>query len=256
MKNTIFLLLSLILPAATTFSQQPVPETSSQTTPPVTAGPAIPNGSQAPAQFASNTLIPAELSKSVDAKKVKVGDQIEAKSTVDMLSNGQIVMPRNTRVMGHVTSVKAHSKESPDSMVGISFDRLIMKDGREMPLQALLQAVGPPLNAFSAGGGAPVAPVGPGSGGGAPGGMGAGSMGGGGRGGASSQPSYPSAGMPSSPDSSVPHGSSTGALSPSSQGVVGIRDLSLSATPQASVLSSSSKNVHLDGGTQLMLRVE
>jgi hypothetical protein len=32
--------------------------------------------------------------------------------------------------------------------------------------------------------------------------------------------------------------------------------LSLTASPQASVISSSNKNVHLDGGTQLILRVQ
>ena len=39
-------------------------------------------------------------------------------------------------------------------------------------------------------------------------------------------------------------------------GVIGLKDLSLSATPQASVVSSGNKNVHLDGGTQLMLKVQ
>ncbi len=105
MKNTIFhLLCSAILLAATGFAQSLHSRHPRATT-----------TAQAPAQFAPGTVIPAELSKSVDAKKLKAGDQIEAKTAADMLSDGKIVMPRNTKVLGHVTSAKAHSKDSPDS---------------------------------------------------------------------------------------------------------------------------------------------
>ena len=238
MKKTVLLTLALVLLSAIAFAQSTTGET--------------------PAQFAPGTVIPAELSKSVDAKKAKVGDQVEARTAADILSNGKIVMPRNTKVLGHVTSVKAHTKDSPDSMVGIAFDRLIMKDGHELPLQASLQAIGAPINAFGPGssvaGGAPdlsPAPLG------GAGGSTAGGMGGSRTGGSSPTPSSsPSSGMPTGADPTASHGSSTGALSASSQGVVGLKDLSLSATPQASVVSSSTKNVHLDGGTQLMLRVQ
>ena len=237
MKKTVLLTLALVLLSAIAFAQSTTGET--------------------PVQFAPGTLIPAELSKSVDAKKAKVGDPVEARTAADMLSNGKIMMPRNTKVLGHVTSVKAHTKDSPDSMVGIAFDRLIMKDGHELPLQASLQAVGAPINAFGPGssvaGGAPdlsPAPLG------GAGGSTAGGMGGSRTGGSSPTPSSsPTSGMPSNPGS-APSGSPSGVLSASSQGVVGLKDLSLSATPQASVVSSSNKNVHLDGGTQLMLKVQ
>src|SRR6266480_6225674 len=84
-------------------------------------------GSQAGAssQITAGTVIPVELSKSVDAKKSKQGDNVEAKTTMDMLSHGQIVIPRNTKIVGHVTDAKAHSKESPDSKVEVAFDRMI-----------------------------------------------------------------------------------------------------------------------------------
>jgi hypothetical protein len=247
MKNAIVLTFSLILLGALAWAQQPA------------AAPAAPaaGAPAAPVQFAPNTLIPVELSKSVDAKKLKVGDPIDAKTSVDMLANGKIIMPRNSKVDGHVVSVKAHSKASPDSNIGIAFDRLAMKDGQDMPLQASVQAVGAPLNSFASGGSAPNM-GGPGGGPGGPGGMsgGGGGQRSGGGGSTSSQPSYPSGGMPTMPDGTTPSRTSTGALSASSQGVVGLKDLSLEATPQASVFSSNSKNVHLDTGTQLLLKVQ
>ena len=46
------------------------------------------NQAGAPNQIAAGTVIPAELSKSVDAKKSKSGDKVEAKTAMDLLSHG------------------------------------------------------------------------------------------------------------------------------------------------------------------------
>jgi hypothetical protein len=256
MKNSILLPLLVILLGAFTFAQNSAAETTAQPTSAATQSSTAPNQAQAPSQFAPNTEIPAELSKSLDAKKIKVGDPVEAKTTVDMLSNGHVITPRNSRVLGHVTSVKAHSKESPDSTLGIAFDRLVMKDGRELPLQASLQAIGPPINAFAGAAMAGLQPANPAGSAASPGSTGGGQRSGGGSSssGSSTRPSS-SPGMPSGPDGSS-HDSSGGSLSVSSEGVVGMTGLSLTASPQASVISSSNKNVHLDGGTQLILRVQ
>jgi len=213
------------------------------------------NPAGAPNQIASGTVIPAELSKSVDAKKSKPGDKIEAKTTMDLLSHGQIVIPRNTKIVGHVTDAKARSKESPDSKVEIAFDRMLMKDGQEIAFQAVIQALGKPQQLASGGGNEPMsenpgampAPGGPATGGG--GGMGAPGRP------TSSQPTSPSygAGDTSRSDQSTPR-SATGPLSPASQGVVGMPGLSLSTSAQGSTIGSEKENVRLDGGTQLILR--
>ena len=109
---------------------------------------AAPNSTmQAPAtaSLAPGTILSVELSKSLDAKKLKASDKFEARTAIDLLSHGQIVVPRNTKVIGHVTEAKAHSKESADSILGLTFDRMISKDGREIPLQAAVQALARPL---------------------------------------------------------------------------------------------------------------
>jgi hypothetical protein len=245
MKNTIQLLASLVLLMGVSLAQ-------------TAALP--PPGDQPPTQFAPNTLVAADLTKSLDAKKLKVGDPVEARTSVDMLSNGQIIMARNTKIVGHVTSVKAHSKESPDSTIGIAFDRFVMKDGREIPLKAMVQAVGSPLNNFGSEG----APVAPGGGlqqpsGGAGGGGSNGGSSGGSRSGGSygSQPSYPStSGLPPSGDGATNSARPNGALGATSQGVIGIKDVSLTATADSSVFASGTRNVHLDSATQLILKVQ
>jgi hypothetical protein len=246
MKTILVLTLSLIFSGTICFAQ-----TSTQ---PSTQEPSSQNAAQTPpaSHFPAGTLIPAELSKSLDAKKTKPGDKVEAKTATDLLSHGQIVLPRNTKITGHVTEAKPYSKESPDSMVGIAFDRIAMKNGQEMPFQAAIQAIARPLQsaalpqsgpmADSAGmppGSSPnqAAPVGPG---GSPSAAQ----------GADMTPQFPAGGASGS------SGATVSPLGPTSQGVVGMNGLALNSTPQASVVSSSNANVHLESGTQLMLRTE
>jgi hypothetical protein len=171
------------------------------------------------------TIIPAELSKTIDAKKVKAGDKIEIRIVVDLLSEGQVVVPKDSKILGHISEVKARSKDSKDSMIGIVVDTLSTKEGGELAIQAVVQAIGRPVEQssnYSSMAGGPI-----------------GSSGG-------SRPSG-SSGQPSS---------SGGSLDPRSQGVVGLKDLSLSTSEQGSVISSSHENVRLESGTQLMLRIQ
>jgi hypothetical protein len=239
---------------------------------------AAPSSSAAPSatpdasgKIAPGVVIPAELSKAVDARKVKVGDKVEAKTAVDLLSNGKIVIPRNAKIIGHITDAKPRTKQSPDSMVAISFDKISTKDGRELPVQATVQAIGRPLQASSLPGYEPMGDS-PATGahstlpepgnmggpsGGSMGGPSSGTMGGpsGGATTGPQRPTYPS-GAPEPSSDATARGASVSPLGPTSQGVVGIKGLSLSSSPQASVVSSNTENVHLDSGTQLILRTE
>ena len=163
----------------------------------------------------------------MDAKKVKVGDKFEAKTVVDLLSNGEAVIPKGSKISGHITEVKTRSKESKDSTIGIAFDSVSMKDGTELAIQATIQAIGKaPDNGGSSGSSMAGGPIG------------------------SSGASLPSG---SSGQGSDSPGTSLG---PNSQGVVGIRNLSVNVSGLASVVISNKENVHLDSGTQLILRIQ
>ena len=253
MKRTLLSRLAVVVIAtATVAAAQSTPTSSSATE----QGAASPQDSTAQAQsssqFPAGTVIPAELSKSVDAKKAKAGDKIEAKTPVDLLSHGKIVIPKNTKIIGHVTEAKAHSKESPDSMVGITFDRISMKDGHDVPIQAAVQAIARPLQS------AALSSSTASDTGGMPSGGTPTYGGGGGMGGARPPErvaSYPG-GTSTGTDPSLPQSGTIAPLGPTSQGVVGMKGLSLKASGQASVISSETDNVHLDSGTQLMLRTQ
>lgn len=93
-------------------------------------------------QLHAGSTVQAELTKPVDARKNKVGDEVIAKTTHDVKSEGHVVVPKGSKVVGHVTEAKAHSKEQANSELGIAFDHAVLKNGTEMPLALSIQAIG------------------------------------------------------------------------------------------------------------------
>ncbi|HXA86437.1 MAG TPA: hypothetical protein VNZ47_15250 [Candidatus Dormibacteraeota bacterium] len=96
----------------------------------------------APAHLENGSILYAELSKTVDAKKAKVGDPVNAVLVADVLSHGKIAVRHDSKLIGHVTEVQPHTKETPESRLGIVFDKVITKGG-EVPFQSLLLAIRP-----------------------------------------------------------------------------------------------------------------
>jgi hypothetical protein len=212
---------------------------------------ASPTQKSAPAADAlpPGTVLSVELSKSLDTRKSKANAKIEARTATDLLVHGQIVVPRNTKILGHVTEAKAHSKASPGSLLGITFERMLIKGGREVPLLAIVQAIARPLQLNNLGN-EPDALTDRASG--IPGQR---PVSAGDSAAPSIPPKYPTASIPEPPGLNVPNTSTVSPLAPTSRGVVGIKELSLATSGPVSVLTSNTGNVHLDSGTQLMLRV-
>src|SRR5580700_1469415 len=195
------------------------------------------NSTQPNAQWriAPGSVIPVQLVKSVDAKKVKAGDEVDAK---------------DTKMVGHVTAAQARSKEQKESQLVIAFDHAVMKNGDDVPLPMAIQAIiAPPGTNSGASDRDSDEPSGPP----APrGGMSAGNT----SGRAGSPPtSTPSAASDEGPKGSPAKGRE---ITGETQGVVGFSNLKLSAaadSKQGSVVSSEKNNVKLDGGTLMLLRV-
>src|SRR5438270_139785 len=97
----------------------------------------------------SGLTIPAALNKSVDSKKNKQGDEVTAKTTADVLSQGKIVIPRNSKLIGHITEAKAKANGESESALGMAFDRAVLKNGQEVSLNATIQALAAPAEAAS-----------------------------------------------------------------------------------------------------------
>ena len=216
-------------------------------------------------QLQAGSTLQAELSKPLDARKNKVGDEVIAKTTQDVKSEGHVIVPKGSKLMGHITEVKTQTKGQANSALGIAFDHALLKNGTEMPVSLTVQAIGRGQAAAAAAADNEMMSGGNASG---TGGMG------------SSSPHGPGGGLLNGAATSTGHVVNTagntagaavntagaesgrlasGALTSTSQGVVGLHGLSLSTdasnSTQGSVITSNSGNVHLDSGTEMILRV-
>jgi hypothetical protein len=96
---------------------------------------------QTNAGVASGTAFNAALNTPVDSKKAKPGDPITAHSTESVKSEGKTVIPKGTKLIGHVTQASARAKGDSESALAITFDRAILKNGGEIPLNLGIQAL-------------------------------------------------------------------------------------------------------------------
>ncbi len=229
------LLIGLIAISTTLCAQ--TPGNSAQTIPNPVAS--ANEATESASQPVSDIILSAELTRGIDARKAQVGDTVFAKCTQDLDENGEIGIPRNAKLVGHVVSVQTKGRGKPESVLGIVFDRAILRDGREIPLTAAIQALAPPPIMASEVGDSDfdirnVSPVKPRTSG-----------------------IMPGAAKTVTPESSLRITAPT--LPADASGVVGLKGVQLETVPFAaantSVIHSSSQNVRLESGTRLILRV-
>jgi len=280
-------------PASPT-AQPATPSTNTQAAPSSPAGPtsAAPS-SGAPAsagassagaatRIAPGSVIPVQLTKTVDAKKAKTGDEVVARVTEDLKNtSGAVIVPKDTEVVGHVTEAQRRDKEQKESELAIAFDKAVIKNGETMQMPMSIQAViatpsqnanqnaqnsapesGYPGGAMPGGGstspGMPGQSAGSSQGSSPQGSMGGGSMGGGSMGGNAQMPSAPADSNDTKSNGTNSASHAQPKITGETKGVVGISNLSLSPAPdaqQGSILTSEKNNVKLEGGTFMLLRV-
>ncbi|HEY6122837.1 MAG TPA: hypothetical protein VIV66_22980 [Pyrinomonadaceae bacterium] len=195
----------------------------------------------------------AVLVKAVDTKSANINQEVTLRTVSDLLVNGKVVIPNGSTVVGHLAEFATKGSSSPNSILAIVIDEAIIQTGQKIQLQAIIAAVAVPSKEDL-----------------------------------SSDPTY---GMmhsnepkmvASSPISSARSGdlaasskvTSTATvatatingapdkgfmLNADSQGAIGFANLSLSwrltSPPPATVFSSTQKNLRLEAGTQVMLRM-
>lgn len=174
---------------------------------------------------------PALLTKSLDSKKLKEGDQVVCQTPVMVRMQSGMIIPTGTKVVGHVTQAQARSKGDAQSSLGIAFDKIMLEKNEELPIKGVLQAVGPSLGDT----GPQTGPATPGTG-----------LAGRGSGGGTVAP--PSAGVYGGYDPK-----STRILTKETTGVLGYKGLEMD---DKHVITSSGKEVKLDSGSQIMIRAE
>ncbi len=204
-------------------------------------------------KIAPGSVIPVELTKTVDAKKAKTGDEVIAKVTEDMKTgSGEVIVAKDTKMIGHVTEAQAHSKEQKQSELGITFDKAVTKSS-EMKLPMSIQAIiAPPSNnSADSSNSAPSEPSTTGATATSP--MSGHSP----TSGSAAQP-QPQARSTEGTDQKTTSNARP-PINANTQGVIGIPNLTLATdsgnTAQGSVMTSEKNNVKLESGTMLLLRV-
>jgi hypothetical protein len=254
----------------------------------VAAQPAIIKESAASSAQAANpnsgsSYILVELDKSLNARKLKPGDKVKAEVSQALVSHGKIIIPVETKLVGHVTEVHALESEHPESRLGIVFDRILLKHSHAINIQAIVQAVAAPavrrslidqpsqmLPPSMMGGGGNSSSTAP---------MGGGPSGGRGTIGASASTLGPAASaseaitypttytVKQSPSNNIDGSAAQLAVNSTGRplsvgtphGVTGLKGLSLTSAPSPDtpgpVIISNRSNVKLESGTQILLHV-
>ena len=187
-----------------------------------------------------------ELSKPIDAHKAKPGDEVVAKVTEDVKSENKVVtLAKGSKVMGKVTQAQGRAKGQDESVIGLAFDSVVLKDGTQLPLSFAIQAVANSSAAMAQaaldaqGASTSISMANNAPGGGASGRPGLGSQ----------AQGAPGADLHSGNAAST---SQEGTLTPTSQGAIGLPGFTLSP---GGLITSSDHNVRLERDTRFVLRV-
>jgi hypothetical protein len=236
-------------------SNSGTPQPQAQTSAPQTSQSAM--AAQHPTRIAPGSVIPVQLTKTVDAKKAKTGDEVVAKVTMDMKTqSGDVLVPKDTKVIGHVTEAQKREKDQKQSELGLAFDHAVTKDGNTMQMPMSIQAViGQQQNQQSEAN----TPAGRQEAAGVP--SGAAPTGAAGGKSSSTTPPAPSpsaSGSGAGADDTSAGNGGRPPITAQTQGVIGISNLTLAPASngtQGTVMTSDKNNVKLESGTMLLLKV-
>jgi hypothetical protein len=174
---------------------------------------------------------PVKVVKTLDSSKLKEGDAVEVETAGSFkLADGTLV-PKGSKLTGHVTASKARSKGDTESQLTVTFDKLNVAGGKQLSIKGMAQAVFPPAEE--------AAPLMAGKASGAAGG----GYGGDNVGVAPDSKSGSNLELSSKLDPSV---------DPKSVGAHGVRELSL----EDGVLRSTGKQVKLGNGVRMIVHVD
>jgi hypothetical protein len=100
---------------------------------PVSSGPSV-----------ETVAVVAQIDRTLAVTKLKIGDRITAKVIQDVVKDGKIIIPRDSKLIGHVANVTVFTKDDL-SRLALVFDRGQLHHGAALPIHGVIQAVGPPL---------------------------------------------------------------------------------------------------------------
>lgn len=92
-----------------------------------------------------STLI-AVLTSSLESRGATAGQEFTLRTLSDVVVDGQLIIPKGSRVLGHVTEAVTKGKDQPQSELWLVLEKAVRRDGSEVPLQGIIAAVAAPQN--------------------------------------------------------------------------------------------------------------
>lgn len=83
----------------------------------------------------ADAVIGLRLNSGVSSETARVEDRVEARVTRDVRSDGMVVIPAGSRVLGSVSVVERGGKMKERARLGVRFHTLVLADGTEVALQ-------------------------------------------------------------------------------------------------------------------------
>ena len=182
----------------------------------------------AAARVTGHGAFPVKVTKPLDSSKLKEGDAVEVETAGGFKLPDGTLVPKGSKMAGHVAEAKARSKGDAQSQLAVTFERLNVANGKQLSVKGTVQAVFPPPDEVDPG-------VANGPTMGRSGGPGY------------TPPNVKSGANMDSPTRPEP------AMDPKSTGVQGIHDLQLE---QGGVLSSKGKQVKLGSGVRMIVSID
>jgi hypothetical protein len=82
--------------------------------------------------------------KRLETKSASLDQELTLRTISDVVVDGIVVIPSGSRVVGHVVELATKSKESEQSILAIVIDKAVLESGREIALEAIIAAVAAP----------------------------------------------------------------------------------------------------------------
>jgi hypothetical protein len=87
--------------------------------------------------------VTAELTGKLDSKTAKAGDSVVLKTTEKATMADGTVIPKGSKIMGHVTEAQPYVANSDNGRITLQFEQAQLKSGQTLPIKSALQTVSP-----------------------------------------------------------------------------------------------------------------
>lgn len=114
-----------------------------QNAPPLGAGAQSSSRSDAVITDRYLTAVSTELTAKVDSRNAVVGQEVNARTKQAARLADGTALPKGTKLVGHVTQVRAASEQQPYSMLAMTFDRAELMAGQSVALRSVIRMIAP-----------------------------------------------------------------------------------------------------------------